>query len=93
MTRNARRFQQEEPIRGFGDQVEGNRRLTAVKLLLKPELASTRKAAVLEAANAAGRKPAELPVLKFKSRDQVLRYLAFRHITGIEPWNPLQKAR
>jgi hypothetical protein len=73
--------------------VEGNRRLSAVKLLLKPELALTRKAAVLQAAKAAGQKPTELPVLKFDSRDEVLRYLAYRHITGIEPWNPLQKAR
>ena len=73
--------------------VEGNRRLTAVKLLLNPELAMTRKAAVLDAAKTAGHKPTELPVLKFNSRDEVLRYLAYRHITGIEPWNPLQKAR
>ncbi len=73
--------------------VEGNRRLTAVKLLLNPELALTRKAAVLDAAKTAGHKPTELPVLIFNNRDEVLRYLAYRHITGIEPWNPLQKAR
>jgi len=73
--------------------VEGNRRLTAVKLLHNPELASTRKAAVLEAAKAAQIRPAKLPVLEFGSRDEVLRFLAYRHITGIEPWNPLQKAR
>ena len=73
--------------------VEGNRRLTAVKLLLNPELALKRKAAVLDAAKTAGHKPTELPVLIFNNRDEVLRYLAYRHITGIEPWNPLQKAR
>ena len=73
--------------------VEGNRRLTAVKLLHNPELASTRKAAVSEAAKAAQIKPVKLPVLEFESRDEVLRFLAYRHITGIEPWNPLQKAR
>lgn len=73
--------------------VEGNRRLTAVKLLHNPELASTRKAAVLDAAKAAQFKPAKLPVLVFGSRDEVLRFLAYRHIIGIEPWNPLQKAR
>ncbi len=73
--------------------VEGNRRLTAVKLLLKPDLALTRKSAVLDAANTARHKPTVLPVLKFETRDEVLRYLAYRHITGIEPWNPLQKAR
>ena len=73
--------------------VEGNRRLTAVKLLHNPELASTRKVAVLEAAKANPIKPAKLPVLEFGSRDEVLRFLAYRHITGIEPWNPLQKAR
>ncbi len=73
--------------------VEGNRRLTAVKLLHNPELATTRKAAVLDAAKVANNKPAKLPVLQFGSRDEVLRFLAYRHITGIEPWNPLQKAR
>jgi hypothetical protein len=73
--------------------VEGNRRLTAVKLLHNPELASARKSAVSEAAQAAQYKPEQLPVLKFGNRDEVLRYLAYRHITGIEPWNPLQKAR
>lgn len=73
--------------------VEGNRRLTAVKLLHNPELASTRKTAVLEAAQASQIKPHKLPVLKFDNRDEVLRFLAYRHITGIEPWNPLQKAR
>lgn len=73
--------------------VEGNRRLTAVKLLHNPELASTRKSAVVDAAKAAQIKPAKLPVLEFGSRDEVLRFLAYRHITGIEPWNPLQKAR
>ncbi len=73
--------------------VEGNRRLTAVKLLLNPELAVTRKAAVFDAAKTASHKPTELPALIFNSRDEVLRYLAYRHITGIEPWNPLQKAR
>lgn len=73
--------------------VEGNRRLTAVKLLSHPELATTRKNAVREAAEAAHHRPTELPVLIFDGRSEVLRYLAYRHITGIEPWGPLQKAR
>jgi len=73
--------------------VEGNRRLAAVKLLSQPELASTRKNSVHDAAVAAKHKPKELPVLSFGEREEVLRYLAYRHITGIEPWNPLQKAR
>jgi hypothetical protein len=73
--------------------VEGNRRLTAVKLLSRPELATTRKKAVREAADAAKHKPKDLPVLIFDNREQILRYLAYRHVTGIEPWEPLQKAR
>jgi hypothetical protein len=78
---------------GHHDVVEGNRRLTAVKLLSQPDLATTRKKSVSEAAEAAQFKPKVLPVLEFKNRGEVLRYLAYRHITGIEPWNPLQKGR
>lgn len=73
--------------------VEGNRRLAAIKLLLNPELAKTRKKAVLESASAASHKPDELPVVVYDVRDEILDYLGYRHITGIKQWSPLAKAR
>lgn len=79
--------------KGKFDVVEGNRRLTAVRLLRNPELAPTKKKSVEEASEAATYKPNELPCLKFDKRDEVLHYLAFRHVTGVQAWKPLQKAR
>lgn len=73
--------------------VEGNRRLTAVRLLHSPTLAPTKKTSVQEASDAAENKPDELPCLIFQKREEVLHYLAFRHVTGIQKWGPLQKAR
>ena len=73
--------------------VEGNRRLCAVNLLLKPQLAPSRKKAVQEASDKAKYKPKSLPVIKYKKREEILEYLGYRHITGIKPWDPLAKAR
>jgi hypothetical protein len=73
--------------------VEGNRRLTAVKLLLNPNLTTKRKKAIAEAAKGASNKPTTLPCQIYPKRESVLHFLAFRHITGIKPWDPLMKAR
>ena len=74
--------------------VEGNRRLAALRLLTNPEAAprayrkrweellETRKVAVTET-----------PILVYESRDEVIPYLGFRHITGVLPWKPYQKGR
>lgn len=74
--------------------VEGNRRLAALKLLANPdaapdayrqrwsELAVTRKTILTEA-----------PILTYDRREDVTPYLGFRHITGVLPWKPYQKAR
>lgn len=73
--------------------IEGNRRLAALKLLNGladvPEGRSSIEAAVEQARN----KPAEVPCLVFGNEDAILRYLGFRHITGIKSWSSLQKAR
>ena len=79
--------------KGKFEVVEGNRRLTAVRLLHNPTLATTKKKSVEEASKAATNKPKELPCLIFQKRDEVLHYLAFRHVTGVQAWKPLQKAR
>lgn len=72
--------------------VEGNRRLTAVTLLLNPEIANYRQKTVLAAADEAVFHPAKLPALVFAKRDDLLDYLGYRHITGTKPWGALEKA-
>lgn len=73
--------------------VEGNRRLTAVKLLNNPELTSVKKIATREVFDSADFKPTELPCLVFEDKSEILKYLGFRHITGIKSWRLLEKAR
>jgi len=73
--------------------VEGNRRLAAVLLLSDPELASVRRSTVKKIAEDAQFRPTELPCVTFKSREDVLSYLGYRHVTGIKEWEPLAKAR
>lgn len=73
--------------------IEGNRRLTAVKLLHNPELTSVKKIATKEIVDKAKFKPNELPCLVFEDKNKILKYLGFRHITGIKSWRLLEKAR
>ena len=73
--------------------VEGNRRLTALKLLKDPDLATTRRKKVAEIASNVKELVEVIPVLKYSTRADVLDYLGFRHITGIKEWSPLAKAR
>ena len=55
--------------------VEGSRRLTAVKLLLHPELAPIRKSAVAQASAEAKFRPTELPTLVFAKQQDILTIL------------------
>ena len=73
--------------------VEGNRRLTAVKLLNDPTLAKVKKVATKEVAEAAKYKPVELPCLLFSSREDIQKFIGFVHITGKKSWRMLEKAR
>ncbi|MGN6639697.1 MAG: ParB N-terminal domain-containing protein [Mucilaginibacter sp.] len=75
--------------------IEGNRRLTAVKILLKPSLAKIRKNTIDEIIKE-GKEIASLtkiPVIKFTSSEDIQLYLGYRHITGVQPWDSLAKAR
>ena len=38
-------------------------------------------------------KPTELPCLIFEDKNMILKYLGFRHITGIKSWRLLEKSR
>lgn len=73
--------------------IEGNRRLTAVRLLNNPELTSVKKNATKEIVDHAKFKPTHLPCLVFEDKNDILKYLGFRHITGIKSWRLLEKAR
>jgi ParB-like chromosome segregation protein Spo0J len=79
--------------------VEGNRRLTAVKLLLNPELAPDNRRNRWRALSSAVRPETReaiksLNVRLFESRDdpEVSSYIGFRHVTGVLPWPALEKA-
>ena len=73
--------------------VEGNRRLTSVKLLSNPDLATVQKSKVLKVYEEAEFQPKEIPCLVFKNKDDILNYLGYRHITGVKSWRLLEKAR
>jgi len=73
--------------------VEGNRRLTAVRLLNNPYVIEKPSARIVSISNDAQYKPAAIPVIVRETRAEVLPYLGFRHITGVKQWEPLAKAR
>ncbi len=75
--------------------VEGNRRLSAVILLNNPALSTVKKKALEETITQATVKPIpeHLPVVIYKSRQEIIDYLGYRHITGVKPWDSLAKAR
>lgn len=79
--------------KGHYHVIEGNRRLTAVKLLLYPELAGKRSKSVAMIAKEAKQKPTKLPVFVYEKRSDILDYLGFKHITGVKSWGALAKAR
>ena len=82
-----------EDSQGF-DVVEGNRRLVALRILTKPDLAAglDDEEEWRELAGIA-KLPALIPVVKASSRSEVDPVIGFRHIAGIEPWDPYAKAR
>ncbi|WDM88200.1 ParB N-terminal domain-containing protein [Pseudomonas asiatica] len=75
--------------------VEGNRRLTATKLLngeLSPPARRAKSVGTIRS-EAIVPAPLELPCLVYTERKLVLRYLGYRHITGIKEWDSLSKAK
>jgi hypothetical protein len=73
--------------------VEGNRRLSAVKLLNNPELAKIQKSKIQKVLAETHFRPKKIPCFIFKSEKDIHNYLGFRHITGIKEWRLLEKAR
>jgi hypothetical protein len=74
--------------------IEGNRRLAATKLLNREIPPPARKKNSVEAIiNDVIIKPTtELPCLVYKDKKDILRYLGYRHITGIKNWDSLSKS-
>lgn len=73
--------------------IEGNRRLAALKLLAQQVDVPEGRLSIEDVVENAKHRPDEVPCLVFADGSQVLRYLGFRHITGIKSWSSLQKAR
>ncbi len=71
--------------------IEGNRRLAALRLLQDPEQVG--RATIRRAAEEAKSKPTQVPAYVVQTRDETLQYLGFRHISGVQRWDPLAKAR
>ena len=72
--------------------LEGNRRLAALRLLQDPSLADNIRS-ITKVAEEAEYKPTKIPAHVVNSRDEALQYLGFRHISGVQRWDPLAKAR
>ena len=75
--------------------VDGNRRLTAVKLLRDPDLATVQQSKVnriYEESLFKGDQFATLPCTIVAEEELIHRNLGYLHITGIQPWNLRQRA-
>lgn len=77
--------------------VEGNRRLAALRLLTDP---TARRVVgnhhwddLAQEARANGFTFESVPALMYQTRDELLDYLGFRHVSGIAPWSADAKAR
>lgn len=74
--------------------VEGNRRLSTIKLLLEPQLRNSLKIRNFpEITDEVKNDISILPVIIYPNRKEVLPYLGVRHISGIKKWEPYAKAR
>ena len=73
--------------------LEGNRRLTALKLIQDPALGKGISSSAVEAAIQANNRPSTIPTYEVEKRGDALQYLGFRHVSGVQRWDPLAKAR
>ena len=73
--------------------VEGNRRLAALKLLNSDIVATVRKKSVEKVVREKKYAPTQIPCICYDTREEILDYLGYRHITGVKSWGALEKAR
>jgi hypothetical protein len=72
--------------------IEGNRRLTAVKLLTDDSLKNRLKISGLPTLSPAARQKLEtLPVIECK-REDVWQFIGFKHVNGPQDWDSIAKA-
>ena len=72
--------------------VEGNRRLAAVRLLRDAELRNRLQATGLpEISKERAAELATLPVIRCQ-REEIWRYVGFKHVNGPQPWDSFAKA-
>ena len=72
--------------------IEGNRRLAAVKLLLRPALGSELNADIPSLGKKHRDRLEEIPAL-LSTREGAWRYLGFKHVNGPAKWGSYAKAR
>ncbi|MBA5249716.1 MAG: hypothetical protein FE834_09355 [Gammaproteobacteria bacterium] len=73
--------------------VEGNRRLTSLKLLQDPSLATIRTQKIQEVLKETEKRPTSIPCIEFETREEIMQYLGYRHVTGIKSWEMRAKAK
>ena len=69
---------------------EGNRRLSALKILNNEELDIP--PSIKQIVQSAENKPESVPCIVFSERSEIIHYLGYRHITGVKSWGALEKA-
>ncbi len=80
---------------GEGDYIvmEGNRRLTAVKLLNgELPIPNRQRRSIERIIEQSEYKPENLPCVICDDKFEVTRYLGFRHVRGVKEWDSLSKA-
>lgn len=76
--------------------VEGNRRLAAVKAILKPELINNsgmNRFKTKITSQLREELENNLPVIKLKNREEAWRYIGFKHVNGAAKWGSYAKAQ
>jgi len=85
------------PESEFRIVVEGNRRLATLKLLTDEDVrrlvGGSLWLELAEEVRQTGVELAEVPTRNYATRDELLEYLGFRHVSGLMPWTPEAKAR
>jgi len=73
--------------------VEGNRRVSSVKLLKDESIAEIHVKKISKVLSETTERPKEIPCIVFEKREDIMQYLGYRHVTGIKAWSLLAKAR
>lgn len=81
-----------DPVSGRNVVIEGNRRLAAVKLLLRPALGRDLYADIPRLEKERMNQLEEIPAV-LSTREEAWRYLGFKHVNGPAKWGSYAKAK